>query len=135
MVVIIRGIPGSGKSTTAKRMLKELGPDTVWCEADHYMLDEKGNYNFSPKKLYECHRKCFDKFQKAVDLGKNVIVSNTFTTKREVRPYIEYALEKGVVIEIIHAKGNYKSVHGVPDEKVQLMKDREEHYTVLDFAG
>ncbi|BBI63405.1 hypothetical protein HSBAA_47110 [Vreelandella sulfidaeris] len=46
---IIRGIPGSGKSTTALRMLNENIVD-IHVETDMYFTDEDGNYHYDYKR-------------------------------------------------------------------------------------
>jgi predicted alpha/beta-fold hydrolase len=41
-VVVMRGVPGSGKSTAAKRIVgvaSDRGVDAVVCSADHFMVD------------------------------------------------------------------------------------------------
>jgi sensor domain CHASE-containing protein len=51
-------------------------------------------------------------------------VSNTFTQKWEVQPYIDMAKNIGAELEIITAKGNYQNIHGVPDEVIERMKTK-----------
>ena len=57
MLHIIRGIPGSGKSTMARK----LAPNAAF-EADAYMVDQQGNYAFDPSRLGEVHQKCYEVF-------------------------------------------------------------------------
>jgi hypothetical protein len=57
-----------------------------------------------------------------------IAVSNTFTQFWEMEPYFELAEKYGyktfsIVVENRH--GN-KSIHNVPEDKVQMMKDRFE---------
>ena len=52
---IVRGIPGSGKSTTARKIVSE-NPHTKHFEADMCFIDEHGNYNWNPRKLKESHK-------------------------------------------------------------------------------
>jgi hypothetical protein len=52
ILYLIRGIPGSGKSSLAK----SLGGKHV--EADMYHLDENGNYNWKPVDVKKAHEWC-----------------------------------------------------------------------------
>jgi predicted kinase len=131
-LILICGPPGSGKSTLAKEMVKE-GLADVYFEADMWM-NEDGEYYFNPKKLGFCHKMCQDQALALLKGNKNVIISNTTLTKREALPYIEMAKELGTNIEIIHLDQKYENVHGVPPEKVELMKKRREKFQISDFA-
>ena len=52
---IVRGVPGSGKSTFAKHIWNEY----AICEADKYFVDrETGEYKFDATKLKEAHEWC-----------------------------------------------------------------------------
>jgi len=44
-LVIIRGLPGSGKSTFAKKFVEK---GFKHYEADMWMVDKDGNYSFDP---------------------------------------------------------------------------------------
>jgi hypothetical protein len=57
-------------------------------------------------------------------LGRDVIVSNTFTRLWEMRNYIDYALEKGHKVRIITCTGLYQNVHGLTDEQVAKQRAR-----------
>jgi adenylate kinase family enzyme len=52
---LVRGIPGSGKSTFAKHIWNEY----AICEADKFFHNkETGEYNFDPSRLKEAHEWC-----------------------------------------------------------------------------
>ncbi|WP_067587289.1 ATP-binding protein [Endozoicomonas ascidiicola] len=129
-LILIRGVPGSGKTTKAK---KEY-PNHVLYEADQYFTDLKGNYVFDPKKIQDAHKWCQAKAKMSLNAGKNVVVANTFTRIWEMKPYLMMAKRLGCQVKVIEATGNYKNVHGVPDEKVEQMRERFENFTDNQFS-
>jgi uridine kinase len=58
-MIIVRGLPGSGKSTFAQETL-EKSPELVWVEADQFFTDSNGVYVFAPAKIKEAHTWCQD---------------------------------------------------------------------------
>ena len=126
-LILIRGVPGSGKTTLAKNAMTVaslMGTPFKHFEADQYFEDENGVYKFDASKLGNAHAACQYQTEEALFHEYSVIVSNTFTTLKEVRPYNEIANRVGCDIEIIDATGNYTSVHNVPEEAMKRMRDR-----------
>ncbi|MCX7593138.1 MAG: ATP-binding protein [Fischerella sp.] len=124
-LILIRGLPGSGKSTMARRM-----SDMLHLEADMFFhLAEDGKtmlpeYRFDPAKLPAAHKWCQDMTLHGLRNNRGVVVANTFTTVKELRPYFDIARAFGIVPTVVVAQGNFKSVHGVPDEALKRMRDR-----------
>lgn len=121
VLYIVRGLPGSGKSTFAK----SLGG--VHFEADMYFVDENGVYNFDPTKIKMAHNWCMIQTQKAmVNEEPKIVVSNTFTQEWEMETYFKLANENGYQVYSIIVENRHegKNTHGVPDDKLQIMKDR-----------
>ena len=120
---IIRGIPGSGKSTFAKKLLQE-GKVQQHLEADEFMTDANGDYKFDPSILQKCHQQCQMWTQYYLNLGQSVAVANTFTRKWEILVYTKMGAE----YEVIEMDGEYKNIHGVPDHIIKQMKNRWEEF-------
>ena len=131
-LILLRGIPGCGKSTTAK-LLGVGGAGYAHFEADMYFM-EGGVYKFEPAKIRDAHKWCQNSVEDAMLLnhttGHNsiIIVSNTFTQEWEMEPY--YVLAKqwnykvfSIIVENRHGGVNE---HNCPEETVQKMKDRFE---------
>jgi tRNA uridine 5-carbamoylmethylation protein Kti12 len=128
-LILVRGIPGSGKSTLARNLVHTLRsiqhPGTVsHFEADMYFEDAQGNYNFDAFKLALAHGWCLRKTREALEENRTVIVSNTFTTVKELKPYFALAKEFGIVPVVYLAQNQFQNVHNVPADKLQKMRDR-----------
>ena len=128
VLTLLRGLPGAGKSTFAQ-FFKTL----YWFEADKYFEDEEGNYNFDASKLREAHQWCKDKVEFHMDAPNGfppslIVVSNTFTQEWEMEPYYKLAEQYGYKVFSIIVENRHGSVneHGVPQEKLEQMKNRFE---------
>ena len=123
-LTLIRGLPGSGKSTLAKHLAEATG--AVHLEADMFMVDRQGFYEFDPRRLRQTHAKCEAHCRDALEDGKNTIISNTFTRFWEMKAYIDMAKELGVALQIVECHGRFRNIHQVPDETLVDMRDRWE---------
>lgn len=118
MLYIVRGLPGSGKTTYA------AGLGIPHFEADDYFINEEGEYCFDPSKLKDAHRECKNNVEYALMNARDVVVANTFTTVSELRPYIDLAVKYGTKVMLHTCTGNYESVHGVPEHTIERMRER-----------
>ena len=122
---IIRGIPGSGKSTVAQRLCRAFH-----FEADQYFLNEMGEYVFVPEKIADAHKWCQEAVRKAMILNQSdVAVSNTFTRRWEYQSYIDMADEYGYNVQIIECTSYHGSIHNVPQESIDKMRARWEPHS------
>ena len=127
VLIILRGLPGSGKTSFAKYMFS----NNVF-EADQYFTDTDGNYNFDATKLHAAHTDCQNRVEKLMQMssttqyGSEIVVSNTATTEKELKPYYDLAekYEYKVVSLIVENRHDGKNEHGVPDEKLEQMRNR-----------
>jgi len=129
--ILIRGVPGSGKSTVAGAiadMWRGAGQIVAGpFEADKYMVDADGNYKFDPKRLGLCHGVCFKDVVHAFERGCPIVIqSNTNVKRWEFAKYVEAAKANGYEVQEIVVNGDFGNTHGVPAEKVQEMRDRFE---------
>jgi len=123
VLYIVRGVPGSGKTTLAKQLTANV------FEADHYFYDNEGNYNFIPSEIKEAHKECqqFVGFAMESNIQK-IAVSNTFTQEWEMEPYLELAKKHSYKVFTIVVENRHGGVnqHGVPEDKIEQMKNRFE---------
>ena len=118
---IVRGLPGSGKSTFASEIT-----DTYF-EADQYFINPSGEYVFDPSKIKDAHEWCRTNTESAMVSGSpKIAVSNTFTQDWEMQAYYDLAekYEYRVFSIVIENRHGNKNLHGVPDDTLKRMKDR-----------
>ena len=127
-LILLRGLPGSGKSTAAK-LFQGSGYSSHY-EADMYFINEEtGEYQFDPSKLKLAHNWCAIQTQKAmVDEIPTIVISNTFTQEWEMDNYRELAKmhDYQVFTLIVENRHCGVNVHGVPDDKLKAMEERFE---------
>jgi predicted kinase len=118
-LTIVRGLPGSGKSTTAKYFSE--GYDSDHYEADMFQTNEDGEYDFDPLAAQYSHGWCLSQCARSLKLKRNVIVSNTFVTMFRMWPYVKLAKHFGATVVIINCRQHYGDVHNVPEEVMERM--------------
>ena len=140
ILIIIRGVSGAGKSTLAN----ELGRDGVVFSTDDYFYDDKGNYNFDPKKLSIAHKWNQDRTEEALKQGVSpVVVDNTSIKFWEMRSYVELSQQYGYEVkfakpdwhtELYNDEGKWnfdflkgRNTHGVPDHVLRRTIDNFEY--------
>ena len=126
-LILVRGIPGAGKSTFAEL----LGGTHI--ETDMYFM-KTGEYKFDGTKIKEAHQWC----QKEVDtmmilnriegIHNKIVVSNTFTQEWEMKAYYDLAesYDYRVTSIIVENRHGNESIHGVPAEAMDRMEKRFE---------
>ncbi|XP_075418882.1 NEDD4-binding protein 2-like 1 [Tenrec ecaudatus] len=133
---LLRGLPGSGKTTLARQLQRDAPRAQVF-STDDFFLGEDGTYEFNADLLEEAHRWNQKRARKAMRSGVSpIIIDNTNLLAWEMQPYAAMALENNYEVIFREPATRWKfnvpelarrNVHGVPREKIQRMKERYEH--------
>ena len=129
-VIIMRGIPGSGKTTITENIMKLYYYIARVHSTDDYFVGEDGKYKFNADTLMTNHRNNYNSFCKSLNEGiPIVIVDNTNIRHKWYREYAEKANEMGYqVIEVLIDpdyctidKMHKRNKHNVPKKIVENM--------------
>ena len=127
-LILLRGLPGSGKSTLAKIILQLRNTDDPEVlSADDFFENKEGDYNFDPSKIKEAHNYCQFRCSERMRQQKaKIVVANTFTQEWEMDEYFKMAERYNYRVHtvIVENRHGNKNVHGVPEDKLQQMKNR-----------
>jgi predicted kinase len=121
---LVRGCPGSGKSTLAKSI------GGVHYEADMFFINPiTGVYEFVSSNIKHAHEWCKVNVEYEMTHDtERIVVSNTFTQEWEMQPYYDLAEKHGYKVYslIVENRHGGTNEHGVPEDKLEIMKNRFE---------
>lgn len=120
---LMRGVPGSSKSTSAKRMF----PGTLLLENDMFLISND-QYKWSKERVKVGIDLCTKMTEMALENNSDVVVANTFTKRRFIAAYEKLAMKYGAKFEVYRCTGNYQNVHGLNDEMVTSFKNAMEDW-------
>ena len=127
-LILLRGLPGSGKTTLAKIILQLRSTDEPEIlSADDFFEDKEGEYNFDPTKLKEAHNYCQFRCSERMRQQKaRIVVANTFTQEWEMDEYFKMAERYNYRVHTVIVENRHggENIHGVPEDKLKQMKDR-----------
>lgn len=136
-LIIMRGLPGSGKSTTVARLVQANPQHVVVCAIDDYFTDTHGVYRWSASRLGIGHQATQAKAFAAMQAGLDVIVDNVNGLAKDMKPYVVEALRLGYDIRFIDphtawawnpAQCAHRNRHNVPLQTLQSMLRRWEWF-------
>ena len=121
--VILRGLPGSGKTTWAARLAAEQG--YVHLEADqHFMVN--GRYRFDPARVADAHALVARAALDAMQTERRVVIANTHVRLWEMAAIIGAANLAGKSFCFVECTAAWGNVHAVPEDAITRMRMRWE---------
>ena len=122
-LILVRGVPGSGKSTFAAKIF----PGAFHVENDMFHVKD-GEYRFDFNKQKDAVSWCMNMCGTALKNGMDVVVSNTFTKRKYIMAYVKLASEHGADISVYRMTGSFKNNHSVPAVVFENMKKNFEDW-------
>ncbi|NP_001374154.1 NEDD4-binding protein 2-like 2 isoform 14 [Homo sapiens] len=142
LLILLRGLPGSGK-TTLSRILLGQNRDGIVFSTDDYFHHQDG-YRYNVNQLGDAHDWNQNRAKQAIDQGRSpVIIDNTNIQAWEMKPYVEVAIGKGYRVEFHEPETWWKfdpeelekrNKHGVSRKKIAQMLDRYEYQMSISIV-
>jgi predicted kinase len=135
-VFIMRGLPGSGKSTIYHRLVKKYFTEnpchksTIHCSADNYWTAIDGSYKFDLTRVPQSHHFCLRVFcEHGMRMSHLIFLDNTNTSLWEFSHYVKIAEAydyKTVIItlNISVETALARNIHNVPEKTIRNMYKR-----------
>lgn len=122
-LVILRGLPGSGKTSFAKLFKAPV------CSADDYLM-LGGKYIWTHDGAIKAHAACQEKCKRLmIDGTPLIVISNMHVKSRDMRPYTKLAEDFNykVFSIIVENRHDGKNDHMVTED---MLKDIEERFQI-----
>ncbi len=121
-LIIIRGLPGSGKSTLSE-VLSENGKYPVF-SIDDYFTDDLGNYNFEYSENHKAYKQCESRTEEAMRASvRKIFIDNVFSLEWEMDAYLKLAGTYNYRVHIVTVENRHGSenVHNVSFAQIERM--------------
>lgn len=131
-LVLIRGPPGSGKTTYAKFIYYNY----EYVSVDDYFVSN-GEYKFDKSKQTDANIWCKNKILELLNNNRNVVVANPFKTYWEINDYVD-SYNEIAEIKVLRITSQYKNIHNVSIEIInnyykEYQTFPNERYVCLDI--
>ncbi|KAM4707712.1 LOW QUALITY PROTEIN: NEDD4-binding protein 2 [Discoglossus pictus] len=129
VLMLLRGAPGSGKTTLARQILQHNPVGCILSTDDYFKKD--GQYHYDPNCLGEAHAWNHKRAKEAFEKGISpIIIDNTNLQGWEMKPYVSLAVQHKYKVMFREPSTRWKfnpkelekkNSHGVTREKISRM--------------
>jgi DNA polymerase III delta prime subunit len=117
VMVIVRGPPGTGKTTICARLADELGFHHH--EADMRHVDRDGVFRFRSWRAVDAHEWCQNAALFSIHQNRSVAIGNPLLTQDDVEDYAGMA-DTTIVVDLDHS---YGSRHAPPEVESRMRSE------------
>jgi len=121
VLLVCRGMPGSGKTTLARCLCDETYSN------DDYFATCEGKYAWDSKKMPHAANQCYNRVKMALENGvKRVAVANVFAEDGDVQEYIDLGRRYNYRVHVICCENRHggESVHGIEEKSIERMREK-----------
>jgi predicted kinase len=125
-LIILRGLPGSGKSTIAQS-LSEENKYPVFSIDDYFTDSVTKEYLFDFSKNHLAYKLCEINTEKAMQENcPKIFLHNTFTIDWEIEPYFALAKKYNYTVFVLTVEKHHQgeNIHGVSEEQIKKMAEK-----------
>ena len=124
-LIILRGLPGSGKSALAKVLGENKWP--LFSVDDYFTDPATQSYQFRFAENHLAYKQCEIQTEQAMQAQtEKIILHNAFTLPWEIEPYFKLAAtyRYQVFVATVENYHGSKNSHGVSDEQLSKMAEK-----------
>lgn len=121
-LILLRGLPGAGKSSLAKVLSENTWP--VFSVDDYFTNTADGTYRFEFDKNHLAYKACEENCRKAMRNGtQKIFIDNTLTLEWELQAYFKLAVEYNYLVYVCTVENYHqqKNTHGISDVQMEKM--------------
>lgn len=130
-VLIMRGLPGTGKSVLSD-LLRLIHPASVVLSSDDFFYNPATDtHSFDKEKIKEAHEWNFERFKKEVEKQTpNIVIDNSNIKKYHYHHYLDYAQRHNYLAAVVTIPHNdvsdkeltERNIHSVTRETIRRMR-------------